>query len=316
MDGSSGLPAVCYYVKRITRYKVGMALHLAGTLFSSLLATFQFVPGIRRRFITYHRIAGYAAILLMFVGNTGALMLADKAAGGHLITQEMVGFVVLVTTITFGLAVWNVKKLQLDQHRAWMLRTWSYLAFIISLRLIEVIIAAITSKWPGAERYAAMTCDQLEFIYTTTSNITATREVLYSEYPVCAPENIGLLGEGAHIAVKGVLGDERSLLSAVMIVAFPAGAGLALLLHAIVVEVYLGLTPAEAERLRNVSYRLQLERGYKNPGSAGLVVQKFGDANPWIPSEEVVTTPGADGSSSDGGEEREKSSQKSGEQSA
>jgi hypothetical protein len=36
---------------------------------------------------------------------------------------------------------------------------------------------------------------------------------------------------------------------------------LALVIHAVAVEVYLGLTPAESERLRRVSYERRLERG-------------------------------------------------------
>lgn len=58
---------------------------------------------------------------------------------------------------------------------------------------------------------------------------------------------------------------------------------LALFLHAVCVEIYLRLTPRESERLRQVSYERQLERGFKDPGSAGLVVERFGDAYPWVP---------------------------------
>ena len=60
---------------------------------------------------------------------------------------------------------------------------------------------------------------------------------------------------------------------------------LALALHVIGVEMYLHLTPREHERLRQISYEKQLEAGFKNPGSAGVVAQRFGDANPWYPAE-------------------------------
>jgi cytosine/adenosine deaminase-related metal-dependent hydrolase len=53
-------------------------------------------------------------------------------------------------------------------------------------------------------------------------------------------------------------------------------------LHAIVMEIYLALTPAESERLREVSYQRQLERGFRHPGSAGIT-GNLGDANPYIP---------------------------------
>ena len=58
---------------------------------------------------------------------------------------------------------------------------------------------------------------------------------------------------------------------------------LALIVHAVGVELYLRLTPRESERLRMVSYERQLERGMKNPGSARLVVERFGDADVWVP---------------------------------
>lgn len=53
---------------------------------------------------------------------------------------------------------------------------------------------------------------------------------------------------------------------------------LAIFLHLVGIEIYLALTPRENERLRQVSYERQLERGMKNPGSAGLTADRFGDA--------------------------------------
>ena len=63
---------------------------------------------------------------------------------------------------------------------------------------------------------------------------------------------------------------------------------LALFLHAVGVEIYLSLTPREANRLRQVSYERQMERGFKHPGSAGLTVDRWGDAEPWKPIKEIV----------------------------
>ena len=54
-------------------------------------------------------------------------------------------------------------------------------------------------------------------------------------------------------------------------------------MHIIGIEIYLGLTPRETERLRVISYEKQLEAGYANPGSAGLTVDRWGDAEKWTP---------------------------------
>ena len=45
------------------------------------------------------------------------------------------------------------------------------------------------------------------------------------------------------------------------------------------------LTPAEHERLRNISYRRQLEAGFKRPGYAGLTADRLGDSERWKPRQ-------------------------------
>lgn len=59
-----------------------------------------------------------------------------------------------------------------------------------------------------------------------------------------------------------------------------------LVIHTVGVELYLAMTPREAERLRRVSYEKQLEAGFRNPGSAGLVLDKWGDADAWTPKQQ------------------------------
>jgi hypothetical protein len=44
----------------------------------------------------------------------------------------------------------------------------------------------------------------------------------------------------------------------------------------------LALTKDESERLRRISYTLQQKAGFKNPGSAGLTADRFGDSS-WNP---------------------------------
>ena len=52
--------------------------------------------------------------------------------------------------------------------------------------------------------------------------------------------------------------------------------------------VQLRLTPREFNRLRQVSYERQLERGMSRPGYAGLVAERFGDAEPFQPAVKVA----------------------------
>ncbi|KAH7010928.1 hypothetical protein B0J12DRAFT_714898 [Macrophomina phaseolina] len=289
-DGSTGLPSACYWVTQFPRYKVAMGLHLATSLPGALLAVFQFVPAIRHRYILYHRIAGYAAVLLMVIANAGAMMLADTAMGGDLVTQTFIGLVGLGTTATFGLALYNIRRQQLDQHRAWMLRTWFYLGFIITLRLIQALIATVLTNLPGGTTaprpdhhapHALMSCPQL--LYVFAHNATA----LHRAFPVCAPSNAALLhAQDGVVPVPARLGPDRAENAAALEVSFAAAGALALALHAVGVEVYLRLTGAEEDRLRRVSWERQRARGFRNPGSAGLVRDRVGDGVPWVTREE------------------------------
>jgi 23S rRNA G2069 N7-methylase RlmK/C1962 C5-methylase RlmI len=52
----------------------------------------------------------------------------------------------------------------------------------------------------------------------------------------------------------------------------------------------LNLTPKESNRLRQVSYERQLERGTSRPGYAGLTVERFGDAEVFQPAAVKVQT--------------------------
>ncbi|KAL8720896.1 MAG: hypothetical protein Q9225_002314 [Loekoesia sp. 1 TL-2023] len=276
-NGSTGTPGNCYWVRNFPRCRVGMMLHLATVLPAGFLAVFQFTPIIRHRFCLYHRIAGYVIIVPIICSNAGAIMVANIAIGGDLPTQTFVGFLSIATIVTFGLALYNIKRLQIDQHRAWMLHTWFYIGLIINLRVIQVMVASISSIWPDATRYDVMTCDELEFIYRNATQV-------YSDFPACRPGYGNFTSDG-HVVVKAHLGGEGGPNNAALEVSFAATGFLALILHAIGVEIYLRLTPREGERLRKLSYEVQLKKRMKNPGSAGLVVERIGDADVWRPLE-------------------------------
>lgn len=81
---------------------------------------------IRYKALLAHRINGYIIILLIIPSHAGALMIARYAFGGDLATQTGVGMLAIMTTGSIFLAYYNIKRLQIDQHRAWMLRTWFY----------------------------------------------------------------------------------------------------------------------------------------------------------------------------------------------
>ncbi|KAF1927247.1 uncharacterized protein M421DRAFT_66072 [Didymella exigua CBS 183.55] len=278
--GDSAAPGECYYYTTFTRDKIGIMLHLAGILPASILVCFQFTPFIRHKWIIIHRVLGYLAVLLYTVGLVGALMIAHMAFGGGLDVQLWAGFVGIGVLVCFILAIVNVKRLQIEQHRAWMLRGWFCAGSIITSRFIMIIAATIISNkghyivWPCA-KIAATISEDIDLV---------------SAYPACASYADGSKLGQVSAVLADMNGASAAEAAAALNVSFGMALWLAFAVHTVSVEIYLHLTPREAERLRQVSYTRQLEAGKHNPGSAGLTADRFGDAKPWLAEGRIQST--------------------------
>lgn len=242
-------------------------------------------------------------------------MIARHAFGGTLETQAWVGISVIITTGGLAMAIYNIKRLQIDQHRAWMLRTWFYVssshrnnrnnhshhiqfATIITLRIIMVLGAMIISTRGGY--YMVQPCIKI------ADMVDYDNKQLIDLYPTCDEYASGA-NRDTQVVVLANFGGNVAEVATAMNLCFGMAGWLALFLHAVGVEIYvswlpsliwapslthqfpnavllqLRLTPRESERLRAVSYQRQLEAGYKNPGNGGLTPQRIGDANEYVP---------------------------------
>lgn len=269
---SGSAPGEWYWYRK-DHYRIGITLHLSTILPAGLLMVWQFIPVIRHKFLIFHRINGYIIILLVFLSNIGALMICRRSFGGTLETQAGVGMLVILTTISIGLAYYNIKRLQIDQHRAWMLRAMFYLGTIITMRIIMILSALIITMINSY--YMTMSCDQIKFMY---GDKDANKVQEY--YPQCS--NLNTTTDGLVVVHAGFNDGRPEQIGASMDISFGMALWLAIIMHLAGVELYLALTPRESNRLRQVSYERQMERGFKNPGSAGLTSDRWGDAEAWV----------------------------------
>ena len=109
-----------------SNHAIGLKIHLFTIIPASVIVVFQFIPVIRHKIMLFHRLNGYAVVILSFIANAGALMATKHAFGGDFATQTWTGTMVILTTIGMVMAYINIKLLQIDQHRAWMLRVWAW----------------------------------------------------------------------------------------------------------------------------------------------------------------------------------------------
>ncbi|KAJ1323769.1 DUF2306 domain-containing protein [Microdochium nivale] len=272
------LPSECYYYLKPGRYQVGIIMHLACVLPATVLALLQFVPAIRHRAMLFHRANGYSVIALSLDGTVGALLITDKAFGGGLDVQTAAGTLGIMFTTALILAYVNIKRLQIEQHRAWMLRAWYYAGVILTTRIILILAAIIGSR--VNDMYVGMLCAKIDFMMRR-------RETVLAAFPGCAAFYSGD-DPLAHVAVHAANpGANVAEVTAAFNATFGMALWLALVLHAVGIEIcmsfLLRLTPAEALRLRNILYHRQVAASMRHPGNAGLTAQRLGDAPECVP---------------------------------
>ena len=149
-----------------------------------------------------------------------------------------------------------------------------YLGTIITLRLIMIISALVISK---INSYSAIqTCGSVDFVLVPSGRSAAML------YPACinATDDTEVIVRANMIQPLG-----PHSVGAALDLSFGMAMWLAIILHLVGVEIYLGLTPRESERLRRVSYERQLEAGFSHPGSSGLTSDRWGDADEWKPAK-------------------------------
>jgi hypothetical protein len=137
-------PGEGYYMST-NLYKPALLIHIGTVLPAGIFAIFQFIPQIRYKALIVHRIMGYISLFLLTVAVATAFVLGRRSFGGDLSTQTGVVFLGVATLVSAALAYYNIKRLQINQHRKWMLRTWFYAASIITVRIIMIIVAQIIS---------------------------------------------------------------------------------------------------------------------------------------------------------------------------
>ena len=174
-------------------------------------------------------------------------MIARVSFGGGLDVQMAAGVMSIMSLIALGMAYYNIKKLQIDQHRAWMLRAWFYVSnalpthagdmlinqmcSIITLRLIMIIMAKIITRIGGY--YTTESCAKIAYIYRSAPSQNFT----LSLYPDCESYFSGTDSD-KHVLVAADMNGMPEQIGAALNSCFGAAAWLAIAMHAVGVELY------------------------------------------------------------------------------
>ncbi|ETS74978.1 hypothetical protein PFICI_13462 [Pestalotiopsis fici W106-1] len=239
-EKKNALPGECFYFLRTSLEEIGMLVHLYCVIPASILVWAQFVPSIRRRGLGVHRVNGRVCLALGIVGAVAVIPNIRRAFGGDPAAQlaniTLVGLFVMSSIKGYQ----SIKQHRVQDHRAWMLRSWCYAGGIITVRIVMVLSAILISMAGGY--YIAQPCDKIDHVLYGRNNTL-------SRYPGCAPFYTGEKLD-QHVVVDANLMNAKTdlmqLVSAFNL-GYPMSAWISLALHVLGPEVYLRMSQEDRE---------------------------------------------------------------------
>lgn len=272
-------PGECYWHTLLwSRHQIGIYLHLWSVFPGTLIAILQFVPAIRTRKPRIHRFLGYVCWVLAMSAAVTALMIVDHAFGGT--TSTIASSIFLAATCFVGhyKAYKAIKAYRIDEHRAWMMRTWVYMGGILTMRPLMPLIALIITFLgrSGVLMAIRLPCPQVFYMLTTGHDIGNPngKPDFFSTYGFDCSPGVNNMNSASTVftatssspvnGFKSILTSAVSTIPANLIskrIEFRAAAldlsfGPALIIgvtiNVILVEWYLSRTKDEAHRLRKL----------------------------------------------------------------
>jgi hypothetical protein len=123
-------PLDCYFYAPGSLDRVGIITHLATIFPASIFVILQFIPTVRHRFVSFHRINGYLVSLFSLMSMGGVILLLPNVIGGALDTQAAVIVLLVAFSASLCRGLCSAWQADVPQHRAWMLRTWAYVSAV------------------------------------------------------------------------------------------------------------------------------------------------------------------------------------------
>lgn len=198
---------------------------------SGLLAVLQFTPRIRSKYRRFHRFAGYASTILAAVGIVSAFAIVDRSFGGGIDTVLSAVVIGAASAYSLYRGVQEARARRFARHRDWMLRAWMYMGTILGMRVVMMPLA-ILIQIPAIRQWTTMPCEVVSNIYKDDLALT------YQNYPLCDPINAALNPTGRVVVSADVASEDEVQLAAAMHVVFGLSMWVAMVLHAVGVEVY------------------------------------------------------------------------------
>lgn len=131
-----------------------LGLHIVGGMLALLLGPWQFASSIRVRWPRVHRTTGYGYVIGVMVGALGGLLLAPTAFGGIVSSLGFGGLGICWAWTTLR-GVLAARAGRIDDHRRWMVMSYSLSFAAVTLRLMLGVVQGLNDAGLSPVSFAA-----------------------------------------------------------------------------------------------------------------------------------------------------------------
>lgn len=127
-------------------------LHVAGSVLALGIGLFQFLPRLRRAKPSVHRVLGRVYVIAILVGSLagfplsylGFRSLPEAVRNALWPTSVAFATLALVWPWVTGMAFLRVRQRRFEEHRAWMIRSYSLTFAAVTVRLSSIPLLLVT----------------------------------------------------------------------------------------------------------------------------------------------------------------------------
>ena len=117
--------------------RFGLVLHLVGGLTAIVTGLIQIWLGLTQRVNTPHRVLGKVYAAGVILGSIGGIYLALTIPGAVAYSAGLISLDV-AWLITTGMALYAIRLRRIQQHRDWMLRSYTVTFAFVTFRLVSI----------------------------------------------------------------------------------------------------------------------------------------------------------------------------------
>jgi uncharacterized membrane protein len=150
-DAQAGDPAAGFN-QRYYAHPYLTLLHIVPGFLFMTLGPLQFMPSIRKRWLSFHRWCGRVYLVASLVGVLSALVFVPRLpVFGSFTVKVAVLFAATLFLISLGKGYLHIRRFEIAQHREWMIRGFAIglgiSTFRVLLPVLMVFGASFTEAW-------------------------------------------------------------------------------------------------------------------------------------------------------------------------